>query len=355
MKRLAMVTAALLALASGTNAARASALHPACRAPGKPVDEQGFVQIGGIQQWVVVEGQDCANPVVLIVHGGPGNPNTPFAHALFGDWAKRFTIVQWDQRGSGKTYGANKPGEDEPLTMDQLKADGVEMARYATQRFGKRKVILMGGSWGSALAVNIALAQPDLFHAYVGTAQLANYQADLAAGYAKTLALAKAAGDAEAVGKLETLGPPPWTNPRNFGILRRIGRKYEALSSEAPPKGWFAFAPGYDTPAYEADYTAGEDYSFLNFVGLHGDGMGPKIDLAKLGTRFAFPVYMLQGEADLVTPPEVSKAYFDKLTAPKKDFVVLPRTGHDPNRIMIDAQYAALLKARGEAVAGDKR
>lgn len=135
--------------------------------------------------------------------------------------------------------------------------------------------------------------------------------------------------------------------------MRRITRKCEALATDAPPKGWFTFTAGYDTAAYEADYTAGEDYSFLNFVGLAGDGMGPKIDLRKLGSAFALPVYMLQGEADLVTPPEVSKAHFDDLTAPEKVFISLPRTGHDPNQTMIDAQPAALKKVRGMAVAKD--
>jgi pimeloyl-ACP methyl ester carboxylesterase len=354
MRTLALIAAALVALVPGAAMARAT-LHPACAKAGQPVDEAGFVMIGGIRQWMSVSGRDCANPVVLIVHGGPGNPNTPFAHNLFGGWAKDFTVVQWDQRGSGKTYGENKPAEDEPLTMDRLAADGVEMARYATQRLGKRKVILMGGSWGSALAVNVAMAAPKLFHAYVGTAQLADYQADMAASYRLTLALAKTADDADAVSKLEALGPPPWTNPRAFGVLRRITRKYEALKADPPPRDWFAFDPGYDTPAYEADYTAGEDYSFLNFVGLKGDGMGPRIDLAKLGTTFAMPVYMLQGEADLVTPPEVSKAYFDKLMAPAKVFIPLSRTGHDPNRIMIDGQLEALKRLRASAVAGDRR
>lgn len=353
MRVLSLATAALLLAWGIVGESRATELSPGCRTPGQPIDESGFITIGGIRQWVTVEGRDCANPVVLIVHGGPGNPNTPFAHALFGEWAKDFTVVQWDQRGSGKTYGANKPAEDEPLTLQRLTADGVEMARYATQRFGKRKVIIMGGSWGSALAVNIAMAAPDLFSAYVGTAQLVNYQLDMAASYAKTLGLARAAGDTESIGKLEDLGAPPWTNPRAFGILRRITRKYEGLATDAPPKGWFTFGPGYDTPAYETDYTAGEDYSFLNFVGLAGDGMGPKIDLRKLGMAFAMPVYMLQGEADLVTPPEVSKAYFDDLTAPKKAFVPLASTGHDPNQTMIDAQLAALEQVRGEAMVKD--
>jgi len=326
-------SAALLALVSLT-----------CGA--EPIDEAGYVAIGGIRQWVTIEGQDSTNPVVLIVHGGPGNPNTPFAHKLFGSWSKDFTVVQWDQRGAGKTYAASKPAEGEVLTMERLSQDGTEVARYAMQRLGKHKLILMGGSWGSALAVNMAMAAPELFDAYVGTAQLVNYQADMAASYRKTLALAKAADDGESLGKLEKLGPPPWTDPRAFGVLRRITRKYEAGRSEPPPKGWFAFGPGYDTPDYEAAYEAGEDYSFLNFVGLAGDGMGPKIDLRKLGVRFAMPVYLLQGEEDLVTPPEISRAYFDELVAPKKEFIPLSRTGHDPNRSMIDAQFTVLLRLR---------
>lgn len=346
MKKL--VVAALMALAFG-GAAQATELSPACKNPGKPVDEQGYVAIGGIQQWVVVEGQACANPVVLIVHGGPGNPNTPFAHALFGDWAKTFTIVQWDQRGSGKTYEANKPAEDEPLTMDRLTADGVEMARWAQARFGQRQVILMGGSWGSALATHMAMAAPKLFSAYVGTGQLVDYQADVKISYARATELAKAAGDEDSLTKLAALGPPPWTNPRAFGVLRRITRKYEALKTDPPPKGWFAFAPGYDTPAYEAAYEAGEDYSFFQFVGPKGDGIGPGIDLRKLGMRFEMPVYLIQGEEDLVTPPEVSKPYFDEITAPKKEYLPLARVGHDPNPAMLAAQYRVLETVKAEA------
>jgi pimeloyl-ACP methyl ester carboxylesterase len=328
----------------------------ACRTPGHGIDEAGFTRIGGIQQWITIEGRDCSNPAVLIVHGGPGNPNTPFAHSLFGAWTKDFTVVQWDQRGSGKTYGANPPGEGATLSIGQLASDGVEAARYVTQRLGKRKVILMGGSWGSALAVYMAQAQPDLFHAYVGTAQLVSYADDIEAGYARALGLARDASDADSVGKLEKIGPPPWTDPRSFGILRRITRKYEALRTDPPPAGWFKFLPGYDTPAYQATYEAGEDYSYLQFVGRAGDGMGPRIDLRKLGTRFEMPVFLLQGDEDLVTPPEVSRAYFDRLMAPEKAFIRLPRTGHDPNRVMIDAQLQVLeSRVRSAAMKADAR
>ena len=353
MTKWTWVAVVLCALAS---TAQAAELNPACRTPGQPVDEAGFVAVGGIRQWVVVEGRDCANPVVLVVHGGPGNPNTPFAHALFGGWTGEFTVVQWDQRGAGKTYGANRPSEDTPLTVEQLAGDGVEMARYLTQRLGKRKVIVMGGSWGSALAVHMAQAQPELFHAYVGTAQLVNFHANVKTSYARTLALARAANDADATAKLDKLGPPPWTDPRGFGVLRRVTRKYEALATDPMPKGGFRFAPGYDTPTYEADYEAGEDYSYLQFVGLKGDGMGPRLDLAKLGTRFAMPVFLLQGDEDLVTTPDVSRAWFDSLTAPRKEYLRLPRTGHDPNPRMMDTQLEVLrTRVRADAVAADAR
>ncbi len=346
---LAPLFATLLALAGGTHAAPAAeaGLLPACAAPGQAIREAGYVTIGGIRQWMTIDGQDCANPVVLIVHGGPGNPNTPFAHQLFGGWSRHFTVVQWDQRGAGKTYAESKPAEDEPLTIDRLTEDGVEVARYAARRLGKRQVILMGASWGSALSVHMAMRAPELFQAYVGTAQLVNYQLDLAASHARTLSLAEAAGDADSLAKLRKIGPPPWTDPRAFGVLRRITRKYEALSTDPAPKGWFAFGPGYDTPAYEAAYEAGEDYSFLNFVGLKGDGMGPRIDLRRLGLRFAMPVYLIQGEEDLVTPAVVSRAYFEELIAPSKRFIPLARTGHDPNPSMIDAQYRVLEELRG--------
>lgn len=353
MRALSTVLAAFALCLAGAHAASATELSPACASPGQPVHEAGFVIIGGIQQWVVADGADCANPVVLIVHGGPGNPNTPFARNIFGDWERDFTVVQWDQRGSGKTYGANRPDEDEPLTLQTLTSDGVEAARYASERFGKRKLILMGGSWGSALATHMAMAAPDLFHAYVGTGQLVNYQDELKLGYAQVLARATANGDTDVLARLEALGPPPWTDPRAFGALRRISRQYEAAVTDPAPSAWFTFGPGYDTPEYEADYSAGEDYSFFAFVGPANNGMGSGIDLRALGTRFAMPVYLLQGDEDLVTLPDISRAYFDDISAPAKTYVPLARTGHDPNPTMIEAQHQALMQIRPAALAAD--
>jgi pimeloyl-ACP methyl ester carboxylesterase len=291
---------------------------------------------------VVVRGQDCANPVVLIVHGGPGNPSTPFASNLYGSWEKDFTLVQWDQRGSGKTFARNPQTAEHPLTMALLAKDGVEVATYATRHLGKRKVILFGGSWGSALAVNMLKLEPALFSAYQGSSQMVEYRANQNATYTRALELTRAAGDKPAVASLEQLGSPPWENPRAFGIVRRITRRYEAKTTQPAPDTWWKFPPQYETADYKAAYTAGEDYSYIQLVGMKGDGMLSRVDLPALGTRFPVPVFIIQGKEDLVTMPSVTKAYFDHIEAPTKKYILLDRVGHDPNPIMVDAQYRVL-------------
>ncbi|MCC2962603.1 alpha/beta fold hydrolase [Massilia sp. IC2-278] len=321
----------------------------ACEDPAKPIDEQGFVAINGIEQWVTIKGQRCGNPVVLMVHGGPGNPLTPLAHNIFATWEKDFTMVHWDQRGSGMTWGRNRPAENEALTMEILTADGLAVADYAARHLGKRKLLLWGSSWGSMLGIQMAHAKPALFDAYIGAVQVISYKENETALYNKLLQLARAANDQDAIGKLEALGAPPWSDPRAFGIARRIDRKYEAKVTDPAPASWWKPAPAYATPKYEADYEAGEDYSFLQFVGLKGDGMFSRYDLHRLGTGFALPVYFVMGQEDILSSPEVARRYFDRIEAPHKRFVVVPRAGHDPNEPMIAAQLQVLREAAARA------
>lgn len=322
--------------------ALAKADNAVCETPGQPIHEDGFVRIGGIEQWVTVTGERCSNPVILVLHGGPGNPMSPFADKVYAGWDKSFTLVQWDQRGAGKTFGKNRPSEDTPLTLAQMRDDGIELSRYLTQHLGKRKVILIGGSWSSVLAIHMIKAAPEMFTAYIGSAQIVSYRDNLAGTYARLLSLATAAGDTDSMGKLKTMGPPPWTDPRSFGAMRRIDRKYEAQASDAAPATWWTPSPGYATPDVQSDTEAGEDYSYINFVGFKGNGIFSTVDLPALGAQFEVPVFLFQGEANLLTLPEISRRYFDSLTAPRKQYQLLPRTGHDPNQRLLDAQLALL-------------
>lgn len=315
-----------------------------CSSAAQKIDEQKFISIGGIEQWITINGSRCDNPVVLILHGGPGNPMSPFAANIYRAWEKDFTVVQWDQRGAGRTFGRNPGTAEATLTIDRMTQDGVDLAAYLVRYLNTKRIILVGGSWGSVLGVHMAKSQPKLFHAYVGVGQLVSYRENQDASVRKVLARARAADDLKTVAAIEALGPPPWMNPRNFGILRRATRAYEAKASMPAPKLWWVPSPLYATPEAEASYEAGEEYSYLQFVGLSGNGMLSKVDLPKLGLTFDIPVFLVQGEEDLVTTAEIAKRYFDSITAPQKEYVLLPNAGHDPNPALMDAQYNILKK-----------
>jgi pimeloyl-ACP methyl ester carboxylesterase len=201
-------------------------IQSVCTAQAQPVREAQFVSIGDSEQWVTIRGDSCANPVVLFLHGGPGNPLSPYADTIYGPWAGDFTLVQWDQPGAGRTFGRNPPTDDTTLTLERIVQDGIALAEYLTQRLGKKKIVLMGGSWGSIVGVKMVEARPDLFYAYVGVSQVVSYRDNLKASYNKLMGLAREKGDQVSIVALESMGPPPWVNPRHFGQLRRITRPY---------------------------------------------------------------------------------------------------------------------------------
>lgn len=325
-------------------------------ADAKPVREESFVSIGGIEQWITIESQDSANPVLLVLHGGPGDPLSPYADSLFAGWDRDFTLVQWDQRGAGRTYGKTGPAIEPTMTMDRMTQDGIEVAEYLKQHFGKRKIILMGGSWGSILGITMAHARPDLFYAYIGQAQIVNWQKTLSASYARLRQLAEAAKDRETIMSLTAIGPPPWkTLMPAWRIYRKAEQAYQAkiATNQAPP---MLINKAYNSPAERNQYSEAEDFSAFHFwagrqpksktdlAALSLNGPLTQVDLPSLGTTFQIPIYILQGEADLTAPPELAKAYLDSIRAPQKKFLLVPATGHEPSTAMLNFTRRILLE-----------
>jgi pimeloyl-ACP methyl ester carboxylesterase len=296
----------------------------------RAIDEKMFVSIGGIDQWITIKGQDRHNPILLFLHGGPGDPLSPYADSIYGPaWQTSFTLVQWDQRGAGRTYGKNGPSIASTLTIDRMVHDGIEVAEYLTMHLHQKKIIITGGSWGSILGVYMTKARPDLFYAYVGTAQVVSMKQD-PAGYEKVLTLARVAGDQEAAGELEAMGPPPWNALRKLGTLLRWQQVYEAKRS-SPFITPASLSPHYAGAQDRADYAAGEELSFVTFFGPTLSGPIMQVDLPALGTNYAIPVFIIQGQEDLRAPPDIAKAYFDRISAPRKQFFLVPGSSHEPS------------------------
>ena len=185
--------------------------------PNGIVDDH-FIRIGGIEQWISIRGEDRNNPVLLLVHGGPGDATSLYGWALLRSWFKRYTVVQWDQRGAGKTYGRNGPSTPD-VTLDRIVQDGIELSDSLRRLTKMDKIIVVGHSFGSIVALQMVKARPDLFSAFVGTGQIgASSEATMAVAYADVLATAKRRGERVAVRELTEIGPPPW---RDGGAYRR--------------------------------------------------------------------------------------------------------------------------------------
>jgi len=340
---LALGLALLLALsAAGLLGYRALRQHEAANAQRivgpDGIQEAGFVRIGGVEQWVQIRGEHRGNPVLLFVHGGPGFAMSPLT-PVFQAWEKDFTIVQWDQRDAGRTY--SRSGR-QPLSMNRIADDGVEVADYVRRRLGQPKVIVLGHSWGSAVALNMIHRRPDLFAAYVGAGQMAYRDEQEAASYDMVQARAKAAGNVKAVAELAAHGPPPYKGLADLLVERRWLALYDTPAERSLFKVMtpvVLFAPGQSLRELW-DYNAAPKVA--QGAAYHEVA---RFNAQSLGASFAVPMFVFAGDQDILTPSDSTQRWFEQLQAPQKAFVRLKGGGHNAVLTMPDT-FLAELRAR---------
>ncbi len=302
------------------------------------IDQSSFVPLGGLDQWINIRGDDRRNPVLLVVHGGPGEAQWPQA-AHYRAWEKRFTVVQWDQRGAGHTYG--RYGAKTPdMTLDRIANDGVELAAYLCRTLGKKKIIVLGHSWGSTIAVTMVVRRPELFAAYVGSGMVGSWKGQIKVKYDLVLAKARAAGDTATVRQLEASGPPdPNDANKVFGLNDRLFPLW-APSDAAWIKSLRADLPRLKAayPKDMKDFDEGFQFSVDKAV---PDQI--KTDLPATASRIATAFFVIQGQGDLITPTADAVAYFNGVQAPYKKLVLIPDAGHFAFMTAPEAFLAALV------------
>jgi pimeloyl-ACP methyl ester carboxylesterase len=287
------------------------------------IDEGRYVDIGGIQQWITIRGEDRNNPVLLLLHGGPGDAINPWAYAGFSAWSKDFTVVQWDQRGAGRTLGKNRGTPPESITVARLTEDGIQLADLLRRELRKDKLILVGHSFGSILGDFMVKARPDLFHAFVGTGQVADPSRNYAVAYTALLQKAQALGDQRAVRELGEVGPPPYANGRGYGVQRKWSNLFEGANLFLPSTlGLALSAPGY-TVRDVSDWFDGQGLITEHLV-AETSALDPKA----LGGTFALPVFVIQGAEDFTTPTSLARSFVNGIRAPHKAFIPIAGGGH---------------------------
>ncbi|MFF9705128.1 alpha/beta fold hydrolase [Streptomyces griseofuscus] len=240
------------------------------------IDESSYVRIGGLDQWISVRGEDRSNPVLLELHGGPGASNSIFTPRTRA-WERHFTIVRWDMRGAGRTFAAHGPAGQGELTLDRLYADALEVTDHIRARLGVPKVVLLANSFGTVTGLRLARDHPERYSAYVGTDQNIIAGGTDSSAYDDLLARLRGAGKRRQLSRLTAMGPDPtsWS-----------------------PEEWSCYAKTVTT-------TDPLTYDTMKTV-----------------------VILFQGASDVLTPPEPARRFHDQLTAPLKDFALIPDASH---------------------------
>ena len=291
------------------------------------INEAMFVPIGGINQWITIRGTNRDNPVVLFLHGGPGEPTNLLDFSMARAWTPTFTLVQWDQRGAGKTFASGGTSAAD-MTIDRMAQDGIELAQFLRGHLNKDKIIIVAHSWGTILGIHMAKSRPDIFYAYVGAGQVVNAQENEALNYTRVLDQARTLNDVKAIAELQASGPPPYPAMKALTTQRIWAQAYEhADSYVATEQASSLYAPGYSLfDLYHAIQSI--RFTLDTFIGPTMQGPAMKADLNALGPDFAIPMFVFEAPDDYITSPELAKAYVGTLNAPQKAFVMLPAGGH---------------------------
>lgn len=308
------------------------------------VQENFVVELGGTRQAVSVRGADRANPILLFVHGGPGSVEMPMAWGFQRHWEDYFTMVQWDQRGAGKSYALNDPEALAPtLSLERYRDDAIELIELLCQRYGKRKVVLMGHSFGSAVGLAVAAKRPDLLHAYVGVGQLISFMENERVGLDWTLQQARQRGESQALVELEALRPYPdgeFTIDKADG-WRKWAIRWGALAAYRPDADFY-FASTRLSPEYgPADLEAWGEGSAYSVTTLW-----PRLKEVSFQElrSLEVPVVFFLGRHDYFVPAPIAARWIERVQAPRKQLVWFEHSAHLPMVEEPGRTFAALLQ-----------
>lgn len=316
--------------------------------PGKPApyfDAQGqlvinsisekiSVTIGDIEQGMIIRGKNVQNPVLLFLHGGPGMPEYFLAEKYASGLEDAFTVCYWDQRGAGLSYSNHMDGDE--ITAKRLITDTIDVTNYLSTRFGQEKIYLLAHSWGTFIGIQAAAQAPELYHAYIGMAQVSYQPASEKLAYTYMLSHYKAAGQQAMVNRLkkypilesEATLLPYFISPLRDKAMHQLGI--------GTMHGMTSVIKGIFLPAMASrTYTLGEKINiwrakaFLRNETTLIDELFTT-NLAQQVPTLDMPVFFISGAYDYTVSHTLSRQYFDILKAPLKGFYTLRQSAHSP-------------------------
>lgn len=300
---------------------------------GKPLEgsisEKIYVNINGVEQGMFIKSKDSTNPVLLYLHGGM--PEYFLTQKYPTGLENYFTVGWWEQRGSGLSYCADIAPET--ITLEQTVSDTKEVTNYLRKRFGQEKIYLMGHSGGTFIGIQVAASAPELYHAYIGVAQMSNQLKSETLAYDYMLSKFRELGNKKMVRKLEAASVTMADGmPDAYRVLRDplmhslgIGTTHEMES----------VITGIFIPSLtNREYTLIEKINMWRGKSRNGISIlmadMTTTDLTKQVTELKIPVYFFEGIFDYTCSYTEAKSYYEILKAPIKGFYTFEKSAHSP-------------------------
>lgn len=286
------------------------------------------VELNGYPQWQLIRGQDVSRPLLLFLHGGPGESNMWLAHYTMKELEKYFVCVNWDQRGTGRSFRPGPPPES--MTIDQFVKDTIALIELLCARFGQQKVLLLGHSWGSVLAMKVAAARPDLLYAVIGMGQVVDMQRGEDLSYNYVLERTHAEHNRKAIRVLSQLGGADTYRKDSTFVQRRWLVRYGGMMHSL------------DTRAVVSILLNAPECSIVDCIrGLTRKDM--KFSCRRMGDEImgihlvqeipelSVPVFFFTGSYDYTTPFVLVEQFYASLQASYKQLIWFEHSAHMPH------------------------
>lgn len=249
-----------------------------------------FATVNGTRLHYIVQG--AVRPVVF-VHGNPGSAQDWMA--VFSPLASRHRVIAFDRPGHGRSQRP-KHGDATIEVQARLLHDALAQLRID-------RPILVGHSWGAALALVYAITYPRDVAGLVVVAPAVYESHD--SSFLTGLPSVPVIGDAANYVLTPLIGA---------SVVR--GELKKAFSPDPVPKNYLkSVLSEWTKPSKVRAYA------------LDDDLFNPSVKkFSPRYTEIEVPVSILAGDADLIVPEKDAVRLHEAL--PKSRLVVLPRTGH---------------------------
>lgn len=295
------------------------------------IDTKETVILGGNTQHIRIRSNDESNPVMLFIHGGPGICDRHWVLKYQSSLADIVTMVCWDQRGSGLSYSKNCKAED--LSVSRMVDDGAELAKYLAEKFNKKKIIIVGHSWGTILGSLLAKKNPELIEAYIGMGQFVDGAENERLSYKFVYDKAIELNDKKAKAELDKIGWPQNGHYRCFDDLmvqRNWMTKFGGGGYGEKESIWTSMIiPLIKTREYNLfDIIKYAKGAFFTLKALWDEVVDQNF-FTQI-PQLEMPVFLTEGRHDQNTPIPIAEKWFAALKAPYKEWIWFEKSAHSP-------------------------